>query len=249
MKDKDYFLFSVLMVLFCGFASFSVLSFFSSTKEQIDRMKASVIENDKSLAMIEGVTDVNAESTADSGIVYPVFKDVSSVDPGAKAIEALMNAGIINGYSDGTFGPEKLISRAEVTSLLVNARDADIAGRDFSSCFKDVNKEWFASYICYCKDAAWVSGYEDGNFRPHANVTRSEILKMVLEVFGFEVPLAAEYLDFDDVKGADWFAAYVYVAVNEGFVVEGGRFGPNDQVTRREVAELMYAVMMHQELL
>lgn len=145
-----------------------------------------------------------------------------------KAVDALSDAGIINGYPDGTFKPENSISRAEISKILSsvilngyneeNAEKADDKTvhadiRDSAlmtgngAAFKDVDRtNWSAPYIGVSSTCGIVTGYTDNTFRPSKTITYNELTAMAVR--------ACEY-DMSKVTGA-WPANYVAAAKEIG---------------------------------
>ena len=145
-----------------------------------------------------------------------------------KAVDALSDAGIINGYPDGTFRPENSISRAEISKILssvilngYNEEDAEKADdktvhadiRDSAlmtgngAAFKDVDRtNWSAPYIGVSSACGIVTGYTDNTFRPSKTITYNELTAMAVR--------ACEY-DMSKVTGA-WPANYVAAAKEIG---------------------------------
>lgn len=145
-----------------------------------------------------------------------------------KAVDALSDAGIINGYPDGTFRPENSISRAEISKILssvilngYNEEDAEKADdktvhadiRDSAlmtgngAAFKDVDRtNWSAPYIGVSSTCGIVTGYTDNTFRPSKTITYNELTAMAVR--------ACEY-DMSKVTGA-WPANYVAAAKEIG---------------------------------
>lgn len=145
-----------------------------------------------------------------------------------KAVDALSDAGIINGYPDGTFRPENSISRAEISKILSsvilngyneeNAEKADDKTvhadiRDSAlmtengAAFKDVDRtNWSAPYIGVSSTCGIVTGYTDNTFRPSKTITYNELTAMAVR--------ACEY-DMSKVTGA-WPANYVAAAKEIG---------------------------------
>jgi len=115
------------------------------------------------------------------------FNDVHWSHLNNKAITNLYNSNIVRGYSDGTFKPQKNISRAEMLKILVEARflnknSSELETFSSSNCFQDSNpNKWFNKYLCWAKNAGWVDGFENGTqFRPDKPVTLVEALKLAL---------------------------------------------------------------------
>ena len=75
-----------------------------------------------------------------------------------ESIEFLSNRGVVQGYPNGTFGPDRPINRAEIMKIIVEASTSGDIGNE-TNCFPDVHSEWFAKYICYAKDHNIVQGY------------------------------------------------------------------------------------------
>ncbi len=121
-----------------------------------------------------------------SGNTY-AFSDVNEGMFYKDSVNFLEDEGIVNGYSDGTFGYNKQINRAEFLKILVEARSDD---EDFletfsdDSCFKDVRAgNWYTKYICFAKEHGLIDGYPDGSFKPANNINFVEATKIVLRVF------------------------------------------------------------------
>jgi hypothetical protein len=119
------------------------------------------------------------------------FGDVSTSAWYAPYIVAARDAGIVQGYEDGTFSPNGLVNRAEALKILIEAAgftgvtenyDANYASKeDFTYVgFPDVLiGEWFAKYVAYAKDNSIIGGYADGTFGPGNSITRAEVAKIV----------------------------------------------------------------------
>lgn len=103
------------------------------------------------------------------------FSDVSEGAWYNTAISTLANAGILNGYRDGTFRPNAMITRAEVATII--SRFTKISGGRAS--FYDSAEHWASSYIATAAENGWVTGYPDGTFRPDNPITRAETVTMI----------------------------------------------------------------------
>ena len=103
------------------------------------------------------------------------FSDVPGTHAMNTAISTIANAGIINGYPDGTFRPDNTITRAEFASIL--SKFVDVAGEEVS--FSDVSGHWAENVIADIAAAGWINGYEDGTFRPDGLITRAEAVKIL----------------------------------------------------------------------
>ncbi len=91
--------------------------------------------------------------------------------------------GIVKGYSDGTFRPENGITRAEFATMI--SRFETVKDLEFNSSFIDVTKDhWAYNTINYAKMMGWISGYDDGTFRPNNPITRAEAVTIINRVLG-----------------------------------------------------------------
>ena len=92
------------------------------------------------------------------------------------AVSTLSNAGILDGYEDGTFKPDGNITRAEFATIAVRFFEATYDGEDL---FSDIAGHWAQDYINEAANAGIVDGYPDGTFQPQQLITRAEAMTMV----------------------------------------------------------------------
>ena len=109
------------------------------------------------------------------------FTDVKSTDWFADSIMKLSGKDIITGYPDGTFKPNKSITRAEFATIVSKyIKNPKVA----NETFKDVPmNHWAKDAIAKVKAEGWISGYNDGTFRPDAPITRAEAVSIVNRMF------------------------------------------------------------------
>lgn len=227
-----------LMILFVGFSSYAIASFFTSTNSQVKYMYSSVLDNQN---------ESGYEQALPPG--EPLFTDVDSNHKNYTAIKRLNDLGVVGGYSDNTFKPDKAINRAEMLAVLTNSVDADFSKGVYKNCFKDVKDDWYSVFVCYAKDATWVSGFEDGNFRPMDPAEKAESLVAVLRAFNYAVCENPSDGSFSDVPADSWIAPYACVAKRDYLFSEEDVFFPNYQLTRADLAQLIYNVMSKKGLL
>lgn len=143
------------------------------------------------------------------------FSDVPSGQWYTIAVSTLANAGAISGYSNGTFQPNKAISRAEFVTVL-----AGIYGVNTSKGmpFSDVGPGWCYDAVATAYANGWVSGYTDGTFRPNQTITRAEAVVILNSVLGRSCDLtfvqahAQAASHFADVTLDAWYYADVIEA-------------------------------------
>jgi hypothetical protein len=101
------------------------------------------------------------------------------------AVNALSALGVINGYEDGTFRPEKTITRAELAKILVEALGYGELVAGANSNFSDTQNHWANGYVAIAAGTGLVVGYPDGTFLPDKAVTYDEALTMVVRALGY----------------------------------------------------------------
>lgn len=121
-----------------------------------------------------------------------VFSDVAG-HQNQTAIETLADKGIINGMGDGTFAPNKTMTRAEYCTIVVKALGlTPKANRDYTDVPAD---SWFAAYIGTASDYGIVNGVGGGKFAPNGTITYWQAAIMVSR--------AAKALGFETAADAD----------------------------------------------
>lgn len=164
------------------------------------------------------------------------YSPVTFVNRKAAELNRTDHFAFLVGYTDGTFGPERNMTRAEVTTMFARLLTEQIeADKTYSNTFSDVPKGyWAANYIGYMQQFGIITGYSDGSFRPDAPVTRAEFAAIASR---FE-KLTEGSKSFTDVPDTYWAARYINFAATRGWVTgySDGTFKPENTITRAEVA-------------
>lgn len=160
------------------------------------------------------------------------------------AVYSRKSAGaFMTGYSDGTFKPDGVITRAETAALIARisgAYDADEKyGSEFSDCAENA---WFTSYVGFCTQNGFITGYSDGTFRPDRNVTRAEFASILCRLFGYE--RTSESDNFGDIS-EHWAADSINALFDYNIVQQesGGNFRPDDKLLRKEAVSMLNAAL------
>lgn len=208
-----------------------------------------------------------------SQTAFASFPDVPSDHENAAAIAWLQLEGVVQGYTDGSFKPDKLVNRAEFLKMLYET--IGMEGHDPQLSFPDVPaNEWYTKYV---KEAFYTKvavGYDDGYFRPDNNINFVEAVKVVMNGF-FDVDDlygdGSDYTPCDDTShdyngdltkfgGIDttaWYWKYLYVAdgmcilnfdhAANASVAYSASYDPSVYITRADMAELLYRAHNQQE--
>ena len=130
------------------------------------------------------------------------------------AVSTLSNAGILDGYEDGTFRPDGNITRAEFATITARFLEASYDG---GNRFPDIDGHWAAEYINEAANAGIVDGYPDGTFQPQQFITRAEAVTMVNRTVDRH-PDADHLLDnmvtWPDNPESAWYYAQIQEATN-----------------------------------
>ena len=164
------------------------------------------------------------------------YAPVTFVNRKAAELNRTDHLAFLSGYANGTFGPDRNMTRAEVTTMFARLLTEKMAAdQAYSNTFSDVAKShWAANYIGYMQQFGIITGYADGSFRPDASVTRAEFAAIASR---FE-KLTEGNKSFSDVPSSHWAAKYINFAATRGWVngYADGTFQPNNSITRAEVA-------------
>jgi hypothetical protein len=145
-----------------------------------------------------------------------------------EAVATLMALGVVNGYPDGTYKPEKTVTRAEMTKLLVEALGYGELAEGATSTFADVQGTWAESYVGFATSMELVLGYPDGTFKPNQTMTMDEAMTMVIRALGYT----------DEVLKGSWPTNYKVKALDLGLT--DGLSSLSGEAARGNVAILLF---------
>jgi hypothetical protein len=146
----------------------------------------------------------------------------------------------MKGYADGTFRPDRAITRAEMAAILARNLGFDGAGNAASSYADVPSTHWAVKEIEYVKQSGLMVGDGNGSFRPDALITRGEMAAIAARYKQLDTSGFTES-SFSDVDAAYWGAAYIEAAKAAG-ILDGygdGTYRPNGQLTRAEAVKII----------
>ena len=161
------------------------------------------------------------------------FPDVESTASYAQAVQELSALDVISGYDDGTFGPDKLVTRAEITKMIVDAlAERSLAEASTESTkFADVSADhWAKGYINQGVADGFIAGMSDTEFDPDANVTYVQAQKMLVSAIGYETYAAAQ---------GGWPTGYKTYAASLDITKGISGITDNTELTRAQVAQMI----------
>lgn len=161
------------------------------------------------------------------------FPDVESTASYAQAVQELSALDVISGYEDGTFGPDKLVTRAEITKMIVDAlaeRSSAEASTE-STKFADVSADhWAKGYINQGVADGFIAGMSDTEFDPDANVTYVQAQKMLVSAIGYETYAQAQ---------GGWPIGYKTYAASLDITKGISGIKDSTELTRAQVAQMI----------
>lgn len=166
-------------------------------------------------------------------------------------IKALVEAGIISGFPDGTFKPKANMTRDQFAKVL--ALSLGLEENEAANPFTDAG--WAAPYIGALVNAGLTQGVSDSLYGSAANVTREQLAVFFVRALGFEeevkeLNLELPFADRDQV--ADYAKASVAFLSEIGFIKgiekDGALlFNPKGNAERQAVARLAYEFVVNGE--
>lgn len=108
-----------------------------------------------------------------------------------EAILTLASKGILNGYEDGTFRPDKNITRAEMVAIMSRIVNLEAFQGAEAVAFTDIADSWNRDQIMAAARAGIIKGMADGSFAPNQNSTRAEALTILLRTLQLNPELAS----------------------------------------------------------
>ncbi|PGZ61820.1 hypothetical protein COE58_08585 [Bacillus cereus] len=195
-------------------------------------------------AMVAGVVAPVAASASENA-----FPDVPSGQWYTKAINEMAAKGIISGLTDGTFGLGKDVTRAEVATFIVKAKD--IKPNSTSTSFTDVDaNEWYAQWVSAAESNKLMAGIGGNKFGPKDQLTRAQMAQILVNAYGFKADENNKQT-FNDIDGLSWATAKSSIETLASLgLISGygdGTFQPNKVVSREEAAQFIYNAMNYKK--
>ena len=158
-----------------------------------------------------------------------------------EAVDVISALGVVDGYSDGDFRPDDVLTRGAAAKIICNLILGPTTASALSAGtapFKDVPvTNTFAGYITYCSQQGIINGYADGTFRPTGILSGNAFMKMLLGALGYDSSI-------EGYTGANWQVSVIKQASGIGLDDGNDEFVGSQAVTRQEAA--LYAFNMLQ---
>ncbi|SDD64260.1 S-layer homology domain-containing protein [Peptococcus niger] len=143
------------------------------------------------------------------------------------------------GYPDGTFAPNKGMTRAEVATMFTRLlKDRPVKGQSYAAGLSDIYAgDWYADTVGYAVQKGIVSGYPDGTFKPNQPITRAEFSSIASR---FADLTEEKDLTFSDLDASHWGYKAIRLAASNGWIsgYPDNTFRPEQAITRAEVTSI-----------
>jgi len=182
---------------------------------------------------------------ANAAAVSRPFTDIGSANWAYGEIEKLQQNSLINGYADGSFKPNKTITRAEAVKILIQAENIPLPKSSVQSRHSDVPaNHWAVPYIEAASQYQIVKGYADGTFRPGATLTRGDIAVLLVRTFDLKDTAVTPLLP-SDVSSRNYASSSISKLISNGITERDseGKFYPAALMTRSEFAVMLARTM------
>jgi len=180
----------------------------------------------------------------------PTFVDISPGDWFYDEVIALISAGHISGYGDGSFRPVQTVTRAEVAAFL--ARSKALMREGERPFFNDVREaDWFYEDVVAVYNSGLMNGMAPGIFAPAKSLTREQASAIMVRASGAINVVNEQEQELwlqgfkDRRKISGWAKPYIATAVKFGLIngYPNQEFRPTAQVSRAEVCTLMWNLL------
>ncbi|MGC6589064.1 S-layer homology domain-containing protein [Paenibacillus sp. Dod16] len=175
------------------------------------------------------------------------FKDVEENHFASDAIKELSSKGIITGYTDGSFAPNKTVTRAEFAIMLKRALGLEEVG-EYTNTFKDFKQtSWYAQELTVALSNGITKGFTDNTYRPNEIIPREQAAIMVSNVLrekGLQYEgTSLKFKDSTDI--ISWAVEDVKFAAEKGIIkgYSNGKFLPKANITRAETAVMIQRLL------
>ena len=173
-----------------------------------------------------------------------------------ETILALARRGIVNGVGGGRFAPEKSLTRAEFSAIIVRSLGLqERQGLNFSDVTEN---KWYAAAVASASYYGLINGVGGGRFAPESALTRQQaalLIARAAKLCGMETRLTEEEVQqqlaaLPDGGAAAWAReGLAFCLKNEFLPLRQGQLAPAEPMTREEMAGALCRLLQKAQLL
>lgn len=187
-----------------------------------------------------GYEDCPQDSTCP---IWP-FTDADTTAWYHDCVHYCLENGLMSGFGDGTFGPEKPITRAQLVQIVHNGEGRPSV--HYMMQFEDVpSGAWYAEAVRWAASEGVVSGYSSYHFGPDDNITREQLAVILWRYAGS--PASEGGLAFTDADAVSDYALEAMRWAAENGIINGkggGILDPQGSTTRAEAAAMLMRILI-----
>jgi hypothetical protein len=148
-------------------------------KGYVDSYGDTYLKPDMSISRAEFVSILVRALGLTTEEIGKTFTDVPAGKWYSEPISVASSLGIVNGLNETKFGPNELIKRGEIATMVVRAFTSSVSFEGEAKVFSDVPEYFAAPFITQASQAGIVKGATATTFKPFANATRAEAVVMI----------------------------------------------------------------------
>lgn len=218
---------------------------------EVNSIEENTSSNDSEEGFIESEDEEDKallENTALKSSSEVILTDIGGHWAESRIKEAV-KLGFVSGYTDGTFKPDRTITRAEFATLLNNALHIE---NIVPISLSDVDEsDWYYKEIQKSVAVGFFLGYEDNTFRPNNPITRQETAKVISSAIttgNLDGDGARNLIDYSSVQ--EWAKPSVNLAYNKNYIMgyPDKTYKPNRSLTRAEAVKIIYDILDNENI-
>jgi len=156
----------------------------------------------------------------------------------------------IKGYDNGTFNPERGVTRAELATIFARILKLDLEDTDENIYSDTKESDWYFQYIQATSNINLFGGYSDGSFKPNEAVSRGEIAVVFSRYWDYVGANVDDFeTEFKDVEG-HWAQEFINKLYNAGVAsgFEDNTFRPNEITRREQIVVMVNKILLRPKL-
>jgi len=161
----------------------------------------------------------------------------------SRDIRIAAKLGIIDGYGDNSFQPDKSVTRAELSKMIATTFALTLGNTQFD--FTDTNKHWAENDIRLLASNGLIHGYSDGSFHPEEHLSRYEAVALLLQIIQLDAVQTSNTVTFTDISSSSPEKSELEAAAKSGLIqgIDEHHFAPDKDTTRAELITLLIRML------
>ena len=179
--------------------------------------------------------------------VITAFSDMEKFQWAGEAVNALVTKKVLNGYEDGTFCPEKPVTRAEFIKMLVSATEIEVVEKKDMSFIDVAKNSWYYPYIKIAYTNGICNGVSDYEFNPDGIISRQDMAVLIYNFMEHaSIKTSGNAKEFSDADAVSEYAKDAVIGASRAGIINGfedGSFRPRENARRVDAAMMISKIM------